>query len=249
MEIIKKTREVGKSSGVLLPRSWLNKQVVVKLLTPDTDTISKEIIEILIKSQLLQGTIGIYLIGSYARHEEDENSDIDILVITSSTNKLLKYGNCEINLIKKTDIQKGLTKDLHIISILKEALPLLNKEYLEELKQQINLKKFNLSFLQEIKRVLKLNELVIAGEDTVNSGVIYSIILRLRELYILDCIFHNKAHSKKEFISLIGDKGIYQIYEDIKNDLHNEKRTTSEEAIKILNKARTMLKKWEKKRG
>ncbi len=43
MEIIKKTREVGKSSGVLLPRSWLNKQVVVNLFEPSPEKISHDV--------------------------------------------------------------------------------------------------------------------------------------------------------------------------------------------------------------
>lgn len=45
MRIIKKTREVGKSVGVLLPKSWLNKNVSVQLISNDFQTITKDVLE------------------------------------------------------------------------------------------------------------------------------------------------------------------------------------------------------------
>ena len=42
--ITKKTRAVGTSAGVLLPRSWLNKRVVVTLEEKNIENITKEII-------------------------------------------------------------------------------------------------------------------------------------------------------------------------------------------------------------
>jgi len=59
--ITKQTREVGTSAGVLLPRSWLNKQVVVTLFEPSRDKIAKDVIEELFKHDLNEEIKGIYL--------------------------------------------------------------------------------------------------------------------------------------------------------------------------------------------
>ena len=72
--ITKKTRAVGTSAGVLLPRSWLNKRVVVTLEEKNIENITKEIINFLVEKNLLNEVKGIYLIGSYARDEESSDS-------------------------------------------------------------------------------------------------------------------------------------------------------------------------------
>ena len=201
------------------------------------------------KNKLLNDITGIYVFGSYAKKEEDENSDIDILILTNKTNKFLKMNDFEITLISEKIIESNIKKDLYIISIIKEAKPILNNSKLEYLRSKINIKKFKLTILNEIRRVLKFNELVIKGEDTVNSGVVYSLILRYRELYFLDCLFNNKLPAKKEFKEIVGNNELYKIYEDIKNDINNEKHVDVKEATKILNKSKELLTKWEKKRG
>jgi len=87
MELIKKTIRVGNSAGVLLPLDWYGSYVKVILEKPSP---SKEVIEILMRYNLLGDVIGVYIVGSYARNEQIEYSDVDILVITESTNKKIK---------------------------------------------------------------------------------------------------------------------------------------------------------------
>ena len=88
MEIqIKKAIKAGNSSAVILPRAWLNKEVRVELIKKTPEMILNDVIEILRKNISLKWVIGIYLVGSYARQEQDENSDIDILVITDDIDK------------------------------------------------------------------------------------------------------------------------------------------------------------------
>ena len=64
-QITKQTREVGTSAGVLLPRSWLNKKVVVSLAEKTFEEISRDVIDQLVKEGLLNEVKGIYLIGKY----------------------------------------------------------------------------------------------------------------------------------------------------------------------------------------
>jgi predicted nucleotidyltransferase len=246
MIIIKKTREVGKSSGVILPRKWLNRNVMVQLITNSLETISKEVLDILLKKNILNEVIGIYLAGSYARGEENPYSDVDILVVTSKTNKILKEDNYEITCINEENLEEALKKDLYIVSLLQEARPLLNEKSLRYYKSMMNPRTFKLSILNEIRRILKLNEIIMKDESTVNNGVIYSLILRLRELYLLDCIFKRKIPSKKEFLELVDNDKLYKMYEDIKNDINKEERANTNEAMEILNKTKVILKRWER---
>ena len=97
-ELIKKAFKLGNSAGVLLPIEWINKKVSVKLVE---ESISQDIFEILEKSNLLKNTIGIFLAGSYARGEETELSDIDVLILTDEINKQVKIGKYEIIFISQ----------------------------------------------------------------------------------------------------------------------------------------------------
>ena len=118
--IVKQTREVGTSAGVLLPRSWLNKQVVVKLFLPSKEEIIRDVLDILIKNNLIEEIKGIYLFGSYARGDYGSDSDIDILVITQNINKLIDEGNYEIILVSEQNLDKNLPTSLYYISMIRE---------------------------------------------------------------------------------------------------------------------------------
>ena len=207
--IVKQTREVGTSAGVLLPRKWLNKQVVVTLLSSSIEDIAKEILDILLKYGLNEETKGIYLAGSYSREDYDHDSDIDILVITQKTNKLINQNNYEIMLVSEENFSKNLPKSLIYQSMLKEAKVIINKELIEK---YLN-KKIKLGIkpiLNEIKGILKINKDSIdiceeAGKN-VPDGIIYSIVLRLRELYLIKCLLSDKTYSKKDFVKILGEK-------------------------------------------
>ena len=150
--IVKKTREVGTSAGVLLPRKWLNKQVIVTLFEPSKEKILQDVTAYFFKHNLNEEVKGIYLFGSYARGDFDFSSDIDILVITHSTSKLINYENYEIILVSEDSFSKNFTSSLNYLSILKEANVILNKELLDKYrskKYKIDTKKF----LPEIRNI------------------------------------------------------------------------------------------------
>src|SRR3989344_5481649 len=130
--IVKETREVGTSAGVLLPRKWLNKQVVVTLFSPSKAEIIKDILDILIDSNVNEDVKGIYLFGSYARGDYDSGSDIDVLVITDKTNKFINYKNYEALLVSENNFSRDLKNSLAYMSILKEIDPIINKPLIEK---------------------------------------------------------------------------------------------------------------------
>ena len=242
MKLVKKTREVGTSAGVLLPRSWLNKEVVVTLLHPSKEKILTNIIQYLIDNKLSEDIKGIYLYGSHARNEAQPESDIDVLVITQKTNKLIKQNNYEILIVSEENFAKNLSQSLAYLSFLQEAQALLNKELLNQYKQK-NIKVNLGKQIKEIKSIMKINEEAINTCKNYNRkipmGIVYSIILRLRELYLIKCLKSKKEYSNKDFLNFITEK-VYSIYLKVKRNEKNQKSTTPDELINLI----SLSKKW-----
>ncbi len=238
--IIKKTREVGTSAGVLLPRKWLNKQVVVTLLSPSVEEIAKDVFDILIKENLNDEIKGIYLVGSYSREDYDQDSDVDILVLTNRINKLIRQGVYDILLVSEDNFSKNLFRSLNYLSMLKEIKVIMNKELIEEYlkrisKERLDLKHFRKN-LTEIEKIIKINkETVKICEEmkkNIPDGIVYSTVLRLRELYLIKCLLADKGYSRNEFVKIVGEK-IYSAYLRIKRD-EKELNNLSPNEIKSL---------------
>ena len=187
MEIIKSTIKVGNSAGVILPRKWLNMQVKVVL---EPMNIEKEVVDILLNKGLLMNVLGIYLVGSSARNEQDIDSDIDILVITDSINQKIKQGKYEIICIGKTELETQLKKNiLPILPMIKEARAIVNegliKDYLSSKITKQNLK-YHIETTKSAMGIIK-KEITLSDETNgkVSDASAYSLILRLRSIYIL----------------------------------------------------------------
>ena len=256
MKIIKKTREVGTSAGVLLPREWLNKQVVVQLIIPDSKTIKKRTIEILIEEDLLQEVIGIYQIGSIARNEADEYSDIDILVLTEKTTKNINIENYNIILITKRKLENSLNiNPIYYLPMIKEAKTIVNPELINKYKKTKLSKKGILSYIKSTKEAIKRNKYLISLDKKLKSTktgdtVAYSLVLRMRGIYILTCIIKNKLWNKNELIKIINDETIYDRYVAVKNNKRSKidqiKIENAEKLIKTIENKLKNLEKWAK---
>ncbi len=255
--IIRKTRAVGNSSGVLLPRHWLNKKVVVTLAELSEKEILKEVIEILYNKKILSSVLGIYLVGSYARKEQTKESDVDILIITKEHDKTreIKENIYSILVIPKNRLEKNLEKNiLPLLPMIKESKTLLNDSLIKNYKD-IKLTKKNLEFhLETTKSALEINRASIAlsknlGEKCPN-GVLYSLILRLREIYIIDCLINEKMWSKKGFLKFLekipGSKEAHQIYLKVKNNENTNKRLEINKIEKLINYISKKIKEHEK---
>lgn len=242
--ITKNTREVGTSAGVLLPRSWLNKQVVVTLLETSKEKIAQDIIKYLFEHNLNEEVKGIYLYGSYSREDFDFNSDIDILIITQNTNKLINRDNYEILLVSENSFSKNIPNNLNYLSILKEMKVIFNKELIEKYrtkKYKFNIKKS----LSEIEGIFKINQDFVKmcqkNKLDIPDGTVYSLTLRLRELYLIKCLFSNKVYHKKDFLELVGDK-VYSAYLRIKRNEKELNNLSPYELTKTLDLSEKWLK-------
>lgn len=248
--IIKETIRIGNSSGVLLPKKWENKKVRVELIE---DSIIKNVFDIINKEGLLKKVIGIYLTGSYARNEERIDSDIDILIVTSDFNKFLKEKNYEILFISKEKLDKTLENSLYLYSLIKEAKPILNVKLLDEyksLKLKLSLKKL----LSEIKSIIKINEGILDLNDEkdkkIIDGTAYSLVLRSRELFLIECLLNNKMYKSNDFLEIIKKNAsidIYDAYLRIKNNKKEKNNCNIIEAKKLLSYIKETIKKFEEK--
>ena len=240
--LVKKTREVGTSAGVLLPRSWLNKEVVVTLLHPSKERILKEVTEYLINNKLNEEVKGIYIYGSHARGESDPNSDIDILIITQETNKLINYDNYEILLVSEKNFAEKLPKNLAYLSALKEAEVLLNKNLLD-LYRKKNIKLKIKDYIKEIESVTNINEeaIVLCEKDNkmLPDGIIYSIVLRLKELHLIKSLKSRKPYSNAVFLKFV-PKEVNSAYLRVKRNEKELNNISPDELIPLI----SLSKKW-----
>lgn len=236
---IKKTVKSGNSSAVILPRAWLNQEVRVELIKKSHETILREAIDIAIDHIRLGEIIGVYLVGSYARGEEDRNSDIDVLIISSDTDKeMIHEGVYNILIVSERLLKWKLENDLLPIgSMLKEAKPLINSSYLNAIKVKVT-KKNTKWYIDTTERKLQLFKKALEKSGKrINNNVVYSLVLRIRTLYIIQELIKNRLHSSKVLIRLIaetsGSNDAYESYLAIKNNAEVGYITKKEEAEKL----------------
>ncbi len=257
MEQVLQTRKWGNSGGVLLPKEWIGKQVKV-ILIDRTEEIKKEVFDIL--SPYLADIQGIYLVGSFARNEHEDDSDIDIIAISNNTKITISSGKYNIQIYTLQGVKNTLQNyPISIYSSLLEAKVIMNSLLLEELKKiKITLNSFAF-YLEECKRVLNINKKIIDfesknGNYLKSTKVIYSSLLRLRGLYIMNAILEKSAHSKKKFYEWAIkntnlSKESWEIALTIYNAVRDNKKVKAkyliEDALKILDLFKKELKKYD----
>lgn len=248
-KLVKSVVKMGNSACVLLPKSWIHGRAKIELIENPID-IKNDIFDIL--NDYLEDVLGIYLVGSYARGEQTPNSDIDVLVITSKTNKRIEKDKYEIILISQHDLEKQLEKNIFpLLPMIKEAKPLINSILIKEYKNN-KLNKNNLKFFLDttksamnvIRESIKLSKEMNIDEGDASA---YSLILRLRGIYIIDCFKKNKIWSNSEFLKLIktiaGSLRAYDGYLRVKSDKKMQHSLPVEEAEKLYTYILTRLKK------
>jgi len=257
MELIKNTIRVGNSAGVLLPKEFLNTQVKVVLQPLN---IEKDVLELLLEEKALKNILGVYLIGSYARKEQTIESDIDILAITDGMNKRVVKGKYDLLMVSKDILDEKMEKDAFpLLPMMVEAKPIINESFIKDyikcpltqknLKWHIDTTK---SAMRVVKEYIKLAE---ESEEKVSDAAAYSLILRLRTFYIIDCLKKGKLWTKEEFLSSIkkisGSLIAYERYLDSKNNDAKKSKLPVEEAKKLMehiNKKTGEVEKWLKEK-
>lgn len=242
---IKKAIKAGNSSAVILPRAWLNKEVRIELVKKTPERILYDVLEILKKNINLASVIGIYLVGSYARGEEDENSDIDVLIITRGVDKeMITEGIYNLLIISSELLHQKLNQDLFPIGqMLKEAMPLLNSHYLELIETKVtkkNVKWYLDTTEQKLEIIQKyIDDAKSKNKKYLRDKIAYTLILRIRTLEIIKKLIKNKDYSNKDFVRMIkkisNGKNAYERYLAVKNNSKEMQGISIEETERLYN--------------
>ncbi|MDP3026817.1 MAG: nucleotidyltransferase domain-containing protein [Nanoarchaeota archaeon] len=257
MELIKNTIKVGNSAGVLLPKEFLNTQVKIVLQPLN---IEKDILEILLQKKVLPRVLGVYLIGSYARKEQTIDSDIDVLVITDNLDDKISMGKYDLMLVSKKLVDEKMKENIFpLLPMMIEAKPIINQDLIKDyigsqltkrnLKWHIDTTK---SAMRVVREYIKLAE---ETEEKVSDAASYSLILRLRTMYIINCLRKGKLWKKEEFLDLIkkisGSLIAYERYLNAKNNNVKKFKLPIEEAKKLMeyvNEKNEEVEKWLKEK-
>lgn len=235
MQVTKIVQEIGNGGHIYLPKEMIGQKVVITLTTKTIKEIEEQVLGIL--RPYLKDIEGIYLYGSYARGESTPESDIDILVVTTKKVKLPQRIN-EYGLVIATEeeIKKTIQNNaVLILPILKEAMPILNQKLIEKYKTSKLTKKNTRWYIETTQSSLSINKTSIdENDDKIIPGIVYSLIMRLRGLYLIEALIHNKKYSNKDIISYIAKKDIsldkaqelYSAYRE-----HRDKKKISDNSL------------------
>ncbi|MDP4039002.1 MAG: DUF2080 family transposase-associated protein [Candidatus Pacearchaeota archaeon] len=255
-KIVRRASPIGNGAHVFVPKEWAGNEIV--LTKKPVKPVNERVLEAL--GPYLKEIEGVYLFGSYVRGEERENSDIDLFII--SDRKInVKENGFSVICINESKFESALKiAPILIYSMLSEAKPIINGRLLERLREKYkpNLRDFR-KFLLENEGVGKINEGLIEedSEYTKNTASVYSLILRLRGMFIIYCLLLNKQYSYKSFKKWIRSniKGLdfdklYSVYLDVKVNKERDISLKTNDLIKLLdflNKETELLKSGKKK--
>lgn len=227
-QIIREVAGIGNGAHIFVPKCWLNQKVLVRKM-PDL-TLKERILKAL--SPYLDNIIAVFLYGSYARGEQEKESDIDILVVAKKKFRIKNRNKLSFEVIEYSKLEENIKSNpLMFYPIIQEAKPILNSFLLEELKKIKFDSKAHIFkwFIDSTKDHIKSNkELIemdkIDGIYLTSHCVLYSIILRLRGIFLIKTILSNKIYTKGLFKNWltknalnIDYKKIYAIYKAVRD--------------------------------
>lgn len=240
-QIIRMVKSFGNGAHVFVPKEWAGEQILV--IKPQKKGLKERIVSEL--DTYLDSIVGVYLYGSYARGEQKEDSDIDLFVITHEKIKIKAKG-FEIVCLKQNEIEKAIKiEPLLMYSIFSEAKAIINSKLLEEIKSKyiVKLKDFE-PFFKDTQRMIKVNGEFLDSEKSKilsSEAIIYSLVLRLRGLFIIHSILKGRKYSHKLFKSWIKSKlpevdfsSIYGAYRSSKNDEKIKQKIKTADIKKLL---------------
>ena len=256
-QIVRTARVFGNGAHVFVPKDWVGEELI--LVRPKKKSLRERILSVL--DQHLDSILGIYLYGSYARNEETPDSDIDLFVITDKKVKIKSEG-FEIVCLEERDIEKALKiEPLFIYSILSESKTVINSKLLEGLRVQFLPKVSDFKgYLKETERMVKVSQDFIEsekGEYLTSEAVVYSLVLRLRGLFIIKYILKGKKYSNNLFkswikgsLSEIDLESIYEAYRYSKHERRVTQKIKVSEIKQLIEFLKSEIKKvkWQKER-
>lgn len=241
-QLIRKVTQIGNGAHIFAPKNWLGEEVII-VKTPKK-SLKEKVLFLL--SPYLEYIEGAYLYGSHARNEAEEDSDIDLLIITDRKLKI-KTPNCEIVCLQKNEIKKAIKiSPILIYSALAEAKPVINSRLLEELKTKYKPKKSDFQdYIKETKNIIEINKEFIELEKDnkyiESEAIPYSLILRLRGIFIIKELLRGGKYSNKNFKIWIKENlqnldysSVFNAYKSVKRNIKGKFILKKDDLLGIL---------------
>lgn len=252
--ITRKVTGIGNGAHIFAPKEWLNEEVII-MRVPRKNP-KEEILKLIYPN--LDKIIAVFLFGSYARNEQEKESDIDVFIVASEKFKIITK-NIDMVIVpeNKLEVAKKLNPIL-FYSMLQETIPILNSSYFEKLRREkINLRYFK-DFLKDTKSSIKSNKELMEMDRKLKNkdaseSVIYSLLLRLRGIFIINLLLNGKKYSKEVFREwLVKNSGadyskVYKIYRAVRDNKKIEEKILMNQAESLLNLLIKETKKLSKK--
>jgi hypothetical protein len=163
----------------------------------------------------------VYLYGSHARGDASPDSDINVLVISNSDIPYKRMPGLNIEILSSDEL-KGYSKEnpIDYYSIAGEAISLKAEESCARLAEPV-LDAVNIDrFCAEARKGLKITERLLAEGD--HAAAVYSLMLRLRGLYLIEKKPERYSHTG--FEDYLSGKGILRDDFARFQDLYRTKR-------------------------
>ncbi len=237
--ITKTVKKYGNSGGVYVPSSWVGGKVKVEMI--DEPFSPKEVLNKI----TLEHLVSVILYGSYVRKEIIEGSDLDIILVTDDDAKIdvpnelkQKY---DIQLKTMKEARNAMMHDPIFHKIIKdESIALINHQFLDSLRKE-TLKPGGIRTRTELAEssMSIIKEIFEAGGAI---EIVYPLIMRLKEMLILEYLLANKKYSTEALrneilgcgISQKEFSGIMNIYRAARNNKKTGKYLLSKETIEKL---------------
>ncbi len=244
-QLVKPVMKSGNGGAVWVPRDWLGQEVIVILPERSQVNLNQRILQNL--GSHLKDVVGVYLYGSYARQEQTSKSDIDVLVVTKEKTFQINEQGLEFTVLPLERLKNAIRKNPEMYyTMIKESQAIINISLLEELQKIKPDKEAFAGYIKQTKEHLKSNKQLLAldkqdGNMLKSDAVIYSVMLRLRGVFIIQCILYKKIFSKLAFRRWLESKGIgrkefqelYQGFSEVRDDKRLRQKISIELAGKL----------------
>lgn len=243
MKIIKNVVEIGNGAAVYVPREYKGKQVLV-VLPEKVEDIKKRVLTKLV--EFMPNVLGVYLYGSYAREEAAIESDIDLLVIVREKDEKISglFNDIDIRVLTLENIKNSIMNfPIPITIMLQESIVFLNPLLLEELKKEKHNPRGLRWHFEDIKGMIKIiMKFIKLDDENIDASNVYSLIMRARVLYMIECFLKNRSFSNDGIKRKILHYGLeeklfdyhYQIYQKIKNNEEVKEKINKNEIKKLI---------------
>ena len=204
----------------------------------------------------LEGIMGIYLYGSWARGEASKHSDYDLLIVVQDSSRARleqKPPGVDIRIMGIKEAIELMKKDpILIVPILQESIPIYGGELLDYLKSLGFSKERLLTPLREAMVSIGLAEEIIkatSGKE-VDSALLYPIMLRFRQYCLTRSIVDGIPGTLKQAEAIAEEHGLgknefLELYEAFRSEQQGIQRKISKnKLIKFLKLVRVLIEEY-----